>query len=116
VDLSLEQSPGLYWSTEFGQNSDKRCAEAVWSTMSAARRGYLSFMKEGFGQGHLDHFYETVEQRFLGDERFVNEVEKKKEREPEKIKVKFSRLVEGLASLYGIEAGRCWVWSASEAG
>jgi hypothetical protein len=64
-------------------------------------------MKEGVGQGHLDHFYQTVEQRFLGDERFVDEVEKKKrEREPGKIKVKFPRLVEGVASLYGIEAGR----------
>jgi hypothetical protein len=64
-------------------------------------------MKEGVGQGHLDHFYQTVEQRFLGDERFVDEVEKKKrEREPAKIKVKFPRLVEGVASLYGIEAGR----------
>jgi chromosomal replication initiation ATPase DnaA len=37
----------------------------------------------------------------------VEEVEKKKkEREPVRIKVKFPRLVEGVASVYGIEAGR----------
>ena len=47
------------------------------SNTSVARRGYLGFMKEGLGQGHLDRFYQTVEQRFLGDERFVDEVEKK---------------------------------------
>ena len=53
------------------------------------------------GDSHL------VEQWFLGDERFVDEVEKKKkEREPAKIKVKFPRLVEGVASVSGIEAGR----------
>ena len=64
-------------------------------------------MKEGLGQGHLDRLYQTVEQRFLGDERFVNEVEKKtKEAEPAKVKVKFTRLVEGVATVYGIEARR----------
>jgi hypothetical protein len=35
-------------------------------------------MKEGMGQGHLDRFYQTVEQRFLGDERFVDKVQKEK--------------------------------------
>jgi chromosomal replication initiation ATPase DnaA len=51
--------------------------------------------------------YQTLDQRFLGDERFVEEVEKKKkEREPVRIKVKYPRLVEAVASLYGIEAGR----------
>jgi REP element-mobilizing transposase RayT len=77
------------------------------SNASVARRGYLAFMKEGLGQGHLDRFYQTLEQRFLGDEQFVDEVEKKKkEREPVRIKVRFPRLVEGVASVYGIEAGR----------
>ena len=77
------------------------------SNASVARREYLGFMKEGVGQGHLDRFYQTVEQRFLGDERFVDKVEKKKkEREPAKIKVKFPRLVEGVASVYGVEPGR----------
>ncbi len=77
------------------------------SNPSVARRGYHGFIKEGLGQGHLDRLYQTVEQRFLGDERFVNEVEKKtKETEPAKVKVKFTRLVERVASLYSIEAGR----------
>jgi hypothetical protein len=53
-------------------------------------------MKEGLGQGHLDRFYLTLEQRFLGDEQFVDKVgKKKKERERVRIKVKFPRLVEG---------------------
>ena len=81
--------------------------EQFGSKISVARSGYLDFMKEGIGQGHLDRFYQTVEQRFLGDERFVDEIAKhKKERDPATIKVKFSRLVEGVASVYGIEAGR----------
>jgi REP-associated tyrosine transposase len=72
-----------------------------------ARRGYFVFMQEGLKQGHLDRFYQTVEQRFLGDERFVDEVEKKrKAREPVKIKVRLPRLVEGVATVFGIEAER----------
>ena len=39
------------------------------SNASVARKGYLVFMKEGLGQRHLDRFYQTLEQRFLGDER-----------------------------------------------
>ena len=38
-------------------------------------------MKEGLGQGHLDRFYQTLEQPFLGDEQFVDEVEKRKRKE-----------------------------------
>ena len=46
------------------------------SSQRAARREFLGFMKEGLGQGHVDRFYQTIEQRFLGDERFVDELEK----------------------------------------
>jgi putative transposase len=51
------------------------------SNANVARRGYLSFMKEGLGQGHLDRFYQTVEQRFLGDERFWRKWRKRKRKE-----------------------------------
>jgi putative transposase len=110
------QDPWKYrWSSHRGYVGEgspvKLQANAVLkqfaSNMSTARRGYLGFMKEGLHQGHLDRFYETVEQRFLGDERFVAQVEKKKkEPEPAKIRVKLSRLVEGVAAVYGIEAER----------
>jgi putative transposase len=110
------QDPWKYpWSSHrayVGENSPVRVrTDAVLkqfaSNMRAARRAYRGFMRDGLDQGHLDRFYETIEQRFLGDERFVEEVErKKKEREPGKIKVKFDRLVEGVASVYGIEAVR----------
>jgi putative transposase len=114
--MKQPQDPWKYrWSSHrayLGENTPLKIqAQAVLEQfgykISVARSGYLDFMKEGVGQGHLDRFYQTVEQRFLGDERFVDEVaKKKKERDPVKIKVKFSRLVDGVASVYGIEAGR----------
>jgi hypothetical protein len=41
-----------------------------------ARAAYRSFMKDGLGTGHSERYYETVDQRFLGDEDFIREVEK----------------------------------------
>ena len=39
-----------------------------------ARQAYLTFLKDGLGVGHEPKFYATVDQRVLGDEGFVAEV------------------------------------------
>lgn len=41
-----------------------------------ARQAYRRFMREGLALGHQDRFYETVDQRFLGDERFIEETDR----------------------------------------
>jgi hypothetical protein len=65
----------------------------------------------------VDRFYQTIEQRFLGDERFVDQLEeKKKAAEAPKPKVKFSRLVEGWRHCTGLKQSGWSVRSASEAG
>ena len=56
-------------------------------------------MKEGLDQGHVERSYDTVEQRFLGDEKFIEQVEKKKAAEAVKIKIKFPRLAERVAAV-----------------
>jgi len=70
--------------------------------LSKARQQYMSFMKEGLGQGHQESYYETVDQRFLGDERFIEEVESKTEGrgdiEARGPRVTLRRLVEGVAA------------------
>lgn len=40
-----------------------------------ARHAYRRFLREGLTQGHEEKFYETVDQRFLGDERFIQAVD-----------------------------------------
>ena len=42
-----------------------------------ARQAYRKFLQEGLAQGHQDRFYETVDQRFLGDEGFIEEADRK---------------------------------------
>lgn len=38
---------------------------------------YRRFVRDGLGQGHREEMYEVVEQRYLGDERFVEEIERR---------------------------------------
>jgi hypothetical protein len=78
------------------------------SRVGRAREGYLRFIKEGGGQGHDERYYETVDQRFLGDDRFVKEIGKKvgedREVEPKMRRVKFSALLNAIAEQHGAEA------------
>jgi hypothetical protein len=74
-------------------------------------------MKERLGRGHLDRFYQTLEQRFLGDEQFVDKGgEEEKGKRAGKDEVKFPRLVEEVASCMGLKRHDWWVPSAGEVG
>jgi hypothetical protein len=57
------------------QNSSRSSGKRVQSERCPKRVPW--FYERGIGQGHLDRFYQTIEQRFLGDERFVDDVKKK---------------------------------------
>lgn len=73
-----------------------------------ARRAYRKFMEEGIGQGHDDKYYEVVDQRFLGDEDFIEKVDKRVqdgEVEVQGPKVSFGRLLEAVAKEYGVGTG-----------
>ena len=85
-----------------------------------ARRAYLRFMAEGRDLGHQVNYYQIVDQRFLGDERFVERIDQRSHRERE-IEVpgpraNFSDLVRLLAQECGAEvqdlvrAGRKRQW------
>lgn len=51
-----------------------RVLEHFHRQLGPARRAYRRFLQEGLALGHQQQFYDTVDQRFLGDERFVREV------------------------------------------
>lgn len=82
--------------------------EQFGNRVGKAREGYLQFIAEGQGDGHQERYYQTTDQRFLGDEGFVTRVGKRagKDREVDaKVhRVAFGRLVEVLAKHYKIEA------------
>ncbi len=71
-----------------------------------ARHAYRRFMKEGRGLGHEAKYYDTVDQRFLGDARFIQEVDRqtgaKREVAVKGPRVAFSALLAAVAQLYGV--------------
>jgi len=51
--------------------------ESFHRQVGPARQSYRKFMLDGLTHGHQDRFYETVDQRFLGDERFIEEADRR---------------------------------------
>jgi len=75
--------------------------------LGQARLAYRKFMEEGIGEGHIDRYYEVVDQRFLGDEEFIEKVDKRtqgREVEAGGPKVPFGRLLEAVAKEHGVGA------------
>ena len=71
-----------------------------------ARRAYRRFLLEGLSQGHQDRFYETVDQRFLGDDRFIEEADRRTAATREVVfspkRVPFGALLAAVATAYGL--------------
>jgi REP element-mobilizing transposase RayT len=71
-----------------------------------ARRAYRRFMEEGLGIEHEEKYYQLVDQRFLGDEEFVQTVAKKtdgKEIRSNGRRIGFDKLLKALAETHGVE-------------
>jgi len=72
-----------------------------------ARRAYRAFIAAGVGIGHRESYYDTIDQRFLGDEDFIERVEKRAERAevlPRGPRIGFVSLVEAIADEHGTTA------------
>jgi len=64
-------------------------------------------MREGLGIGHEAKYYDTIDQRLLGDEQFIEEVDRKTEGkwkiEKRALRVQFSELLDAAAKVHGVE-------------
>jgi REP element-mobilizing transposase RayT len=90
------------------------------NSVGVARRAYLRFMAEGRGSGHQSEYYDVRDQRFLGDTRFVEQIDERiradREVEVPGPRAKFSELVRLTAKLCGVteralvQAGRQRKW------
>ena len=94
------------------------------SRLGAARRAYQRFMDEGMRQGHEEKYYETIDQRFLGDKPFVSKVAERSEAKEVEIKGKkvgFAWLLTAISDAHDVEtrmllqAGRQRRWVAVRA-
>ena len=74
------------------------------NSVSQASKAYRKFIDEGRGLGHESRYYETVDQRFLGDEEFIANVVKRAPRADVRRggrKVGFEILLRAVATVHG---------------
>ncbi|HET8759863.1 MAG TPA: transposase [Nitrospiria bacterium] len=73
-----------------------------------ARQAYQRFMREGLPTGHQGCYYETVDQRFLGDERFLDAITRQTTGRHDVAvsppRVSFPRLLAAVARATGVAA------------
>ena len=75
------------------------------NSVGQARRSYLRFMEVATGSGHEEKYYQTADQRFLGDEAFVEEVASKAKNKDVRLsgpRVSFKRLVSAILKEHGL--------------
>ena len=74
--------------------------------LGPARQAYRRFLQEGLAQGHQVRFYETVDQRFLGDEGFIEEADRKtaatREVTVRPLRIAFGPLLTAVATTCGV--------------
>jgi putative transposase len=77
-----------------GRDESGVAVEEVLSYWSKRRgdalRKYTEFVSEGARQGHRDDFYEVKEQRYLGDDEFIEQIEKQQEKVEDTSNVKLT--------------------------
>ena len=71
--------------------------------MLGGRSGYKKFIRDGHDDGHREEYYEVAEQRFLGDEKFVEELKRSYEDETPKKRRGLSVAVKELAARMKLE-------------
>ena len=79
---------------------------ALVTSVGQARRAYLRFMAEGKGSGHRADYYDVLDQRFLGERNFVEQIDERIRAEAEiempGPRVKFGELLQLTAKAYGV--------------
>jgi len=83
--------------------------EQFGKNRSQSKKRYREFILEGAGSGHQQRFYEVKDQRFLGDEKFVQEIEKeKRDRESAVYEIPIGVIAGEVSQAFGIAIDRLY--------
>lgn len=76
-------------------------------SVGQGRRAYLRFIAEGKQSGHQAAYYDVQDQRFLGDRRFMEQIDERiraeREIEVPQPRAEFSKLLHLTAEAYGVK-------------
>jgi hypothetical protein len=94
-----------------GEGRDWIAVEEILSRFgkrpTEAIRRYQRFVREGIPEGHREEYYQVVNQRYLGEEEFIEKVEQRvleKER-PRSVEIKWGEIQEAVCKQYGRPVG-----------
>jgi REP element-mobilizing transposase RayT len=108
--------PGRYrWSSHGAYGGREQSVEVetglvlkqLGSRPSEAQKAYRRFIEDGKDQGHEERYYQAVDQRFLGDERFIEQIAERApqgEIQASGWKVRFETLLAAVAEANGCQA------------
>lgn len=114
VRSHIVKDPARYpWSSHkayLGNASrEQRGIETSWVLSQFSRhraeavRRYRRFVLEGIAEGHREDLYATKEQRYLGDEKFVEQVSREVgERQPRSVRVELGEVEEAVCREYDL--------------
>ena len=74
------------------------------NTAAQARKVYRKFIEDGQSLGHEERYYQAIDQRFLGDEKFVQQVAERAPQgdiRPRGPKIRFDKLLHAVAQVHG---------------
>jgi len=82
--------------------------EQFGSKRQGAIQRYRQFISEGLGEGHRDDLYQIADQRFLGDEEFVQDMRERAEEPEDKhpIDIDLEDIVKVVSAEFGIRLQR----------
>jgi hypothetical protein len=87
-------------------------------------KAYRKFIEDGQGLGHEQRYYQAVDQRFLGDEKFIEQIAERApqgEIRPGGRRIRFEELLHAVAQIHGCETkdltapGRQRAWAKPRA-
>jgi REP element-mobilizing transposase RayT len=94
------------------------------NTAAQASKAYRKFIEDGQNLGHDERYYQAVDQRFLGDEKFIQQIAERApqgEIRPGGRKISFEKLLHAVAQVHGCgakdltAAGRQRAWAKPRA-
>ncbi len=95
-----------------GDETQGVSVNAVLEQFGSKRRGaihrYRQFISEGLGQGHRDDLYQIVDQRFLGDEEFAQQMRERAQEAEDNhpVDIDLEDIIKVVCSEFGIRAQR----------
>lgn len=127
-----EELTGYRWSSHHAYLGRKGPVsvdtDLIWGQLgnSAAQvlKAYRKFIEDGQGLGHEQRYYQAVDQRFLGDEKFIEQIAERApqgEIRPGGRRIRFEELLHAVAQVHGCETkdltapGRQRAWAKPRA-